>query len=183
MDPLVSAVNLGLGIVTIIAQVLSLVLLVSLIIFYTQKKVVFPLNLFGRYALWAGFIVALTATSGSLFYSEVAGFTPCIFCWYQRIMMYPQVIIFGLALWKKDFHIVDYPLALSVVGALLAGYHYWMQFAANPLSPCSAIGFSVSCSQRFVTTLGYITIPMMALSAFLLIGLTMLARKATISQQ
>lgn len=115
------------------------------------------------------FLVALVATSGSLYFSEVAGFEPCKLCWFQRIFMYPQTIILGVALIKKTRDVVFYAMPLALVGGLLAIYHYVLQMSANPWAPCSTIGFSVSCSERFVAEFGYITIPWMSFSAFLLI--------------
>ena len=123
------------------------------------------------------FIVALTATAGSLFYSEIAGFTPCTLCWYQRILMYPQVFLFGVALWKNEYKTADYHIVLSILGALIAGYHYLLQIGVLPELPCSAVGFSVSCAERFTMNLGYITIPLMSLTAFLLIILLMAVKK------
>ena len=83
--------------------------------------------------------------------------------------MYPQVILLGMAWLKKDYGIILYSLALSVIGALIAGYHYLLQIGLVPSVNCSAVGYSISCSQRFVMQFGYITIPMMSLTAFLLI--------------
>jgi disulfide bond formation protein DsbB len=124
--------------------------------------------------LQLGFWTALIATCGSLFYSEIAGYTPCKLCWFQRIFMYTQVFIFGLALIEKDKNIFNYNILLSVVGGLIALYHYIIQFKSDPLVPCSTVGYSASCSDHFTLTYGYITIPMMALSAFALIIVAML---------
>ena len=121
--------------------------------------------------LLIAFLVALTATSGSLYFSEVAGFEPCKLCWFQRIFMYPQVFLLGTALIKKTKDVAKYVLPLSIIGGFIAIYHYIMQISPNTLTPCSAIGFSVSCSERFFTYFGYITIPWMSFSAFLLISL------------
>lgn len=126
-------------------------------------------------ALAIAFVVAAIAMSGSLFFSEIAGYTPCTLCWYQRILMYPLVILLGFALIRKDYGIAPYAMALAVPGAAIAAYHYYLQLGGNPLTPCSAVGYSVSCAERFVLTYGYITIPMMALTAFLLISLVMIA--------
>lgn len=130
-------------------------------------------------ALKIAFIISLTATGGSLYFSEVLHYTPCILCWYQRIFMYPQVIILGVALFKKIKNVYLYSIPLSLVGATISIYNYYLQLHPNPLAPCSSIGFSVSCSERFFTYYGYITIPWMALSAFTVIILIMvLLRKS-----
>lgn len=130
-------------------------------------------------ALLLMFIVALTATSGSLFFSEIAGWVPCKDCWLQRIFMYPQVLLLATALWKKDRNIAIYILLLCLIGAGIAIDHYADQVEAAffpipdtegvnmLLKPCDASG--VSCAKTEIHfTYGYITIPMMALTAFLL---------------
>ena len=115
------------------------------------------------------FMVSLTATLGSLYFSEVANFEPCKLCWIQRIFMYPLPIILGVAIYKKLNDVWNYVIPLSLVGVLIAAYHYYYQVTGSPLIPCSSVGFSVSCSERFFTHYGYITIPWMSLSAFLYI--------------
>lgn len=117
-------------------------------------------------------IVALTAMAGSLFFSEVSGWAPCKYCWIQRIFMYPQVVLLAIALWKKDRTVARYILALSIIGALYAAYHYYIQMydiiasPLNPATPCDASG--ESCVKTPFTEFGYITVPMMALTAFTL---------------
>jgi len=119
-------------------------------------------------------VVALVATLGSLFYSEIVNYTPCLLCWYQRIFMYPQVILFSIALFLKDKGIAIYALSLSMLGGMLALFHYYIQLSNTKLTSCSTVGYSVSCSDNFIMQFGYITIPMMALSAFILISLLMI---------
>ncbi len=130
-------------------------------------------NSFRRFAhskgLLCAFVVAVIATAGSLFYSEVAGYEPCKLCWWQRIFMYPQVVLLGIALLKRDTAVRFYAISLSAIGAVIAAYHYLLQLDIAPAIPCQAIGYSALCSQRFVMAFGYVTIPMMALTAFLLI--------------
>jgi disulfide bond formation protein DsbB len=87
--------------------------------------------------------------------------------------MYPQVLLMGIALIRKDRWMKIYGFAFSIIGAAIALFHYTGQLGFTPL-PCSAVGVSVSCSQRFVMEFGYITIPMMAFSAFMLIAATFL---------
>lgn len=161
---LISTVNQILALLTIIGQIILAVLIVSLAV---KKSEI--LNFFAKHALAFSLAVALTATLGSLFYSEIAGYEPCKLCWFQRILMYPQVILLGLAWLKKDQGMVLYSLALSSLGALIAGYHYFLQIGLAPSLGCPAVGYSINCAQRFVMQFGYITIPMMALTAFLLI--------------
>jgi len=125
----------------------------------------------GEKGLWLAWAIAVIAMGGSLLYSDVIGLEPCLMCWFQRICMYPLVVILGLAAYWKDSNIVRYALPLAGIGAALATYHYSLQLGMNPYAPCSAVGYSVSCSDRFILNYGYITIPMMALTAFLLISI------------
>src|SRR3990172_3183057 len=119
------------------------------------------------------FIISLVATSGSLYLSEIAHFEPCKLCWYQRIFMYPLPIIFVVAICKKLKDVWQYVLPLSIIGGLIAIYHYYLQINPEALAPCSTTGFSVSCSERFFTYFGYITIPWMSFSIFVLISFFM----------
>jgi disulfide bond formation protein DsbB len=181
MQP-VDLVNLILSSLTLIAQLLIGLLLVCLIVSFKLKRKV--LKFFGRHALLFAFSIALISMLGSLFFSEIAGYAPCKLCWYQRILMYPQVLILGQAFLKKDKNIADYSILLSALGAGIALYHYLLQRGAvNELMPCTTIGYSVSCTEKFIMTYGYITIPFMALSAFILILLLMILLKKSLKQK
>ncbi len=120
------------------------------------------------------FIISATATLGSLYLSEIAHFEPCKLCWFQRIFMYPLPIILGTSLWRNKKDVWQYVLPLSIIGLAIALYHYYYQINPEGLIPCSTVGFSVSCSERFFTHFGYITIPFMSLTAFFLITFFML---------
>lgn len=173
---LAQAANQVFSLLAIIAQITVIALVLSLFIRNTITKKI--LMFFGKYAIVFAFLIALTATLGSLFYSEILGYNPCKLCWYQRILMYPQVLLLGFAYWRKDKNIVDYSIILSALGAGIAFYHYLLQRnIVQEILPCSAVGYSVSCAEKFVMTYGYITIPLMALSAFLLILILMIIKK------
>ncbi len=117
------------------------------------------------------FVVVLVAMLGSLFFEHVAGWDPCTLCWWQRIFMYPQVFILGVALYLKRKDVFQYTILLSSIGGIIALYHWWLQlskvlFPAAPTSVCSLSG--PSCAFTPTMTFGYITIPMLALTAFCL---------------
>lgn len=159
---LTPVVNQIFSILTILGQVI----IIGLIILGFTKS----FNQFiSKNAVLFSFVVALIAALGSLYFSEVAGYTPCKLCWFQRIFMYPQIIILGIALWRKEKEAIGYSFALSILGAVIAGYHYLLQIGVAPAATCGITGYSISCSQRFIMQFGYITIPMMAFTAFLLI--------------
>ena len=122
-----------------------------------------------KHALALAFIVALTATLGSLFYSEVAGYTPCKLCWFERIFMYSQVVLLGVALWKGDRKVFQYAIPFSIVGGLLAAYQYVEQVLQTSITMCAVGPDAVPCTTTYTFHYGYITIPMMALTAFILI--------------
>lgn len=117
------------------------------------------------------FILSLVATTGSLYMSNILEWTPCHLCWFQRIFMYPLVLLtgVGLLLEKEDVH--DYVLPLVMVGGSISIYHYSVQVLSKVSSGCSTL--AVSCSDKFTYYFGYMTIPMFALTAFVAIGLLM----------
>jgi len=126
---------------------------------------------------WGIQIALLLALSGlffTLFYSEVLGFEPCFLCWWQRICLYPQVIILWLATWKPELKPSArvYSLWFSAIGACFALYHHVLQvFPAGHL-PCSATG--PSCAKITFIEFGFVTFPMMAFALFALIFVIML---------
>ncbi len=126
------------------------------------------------YARLLAVLIAFVSMSGSLFYSEVAKYTPCLLCWWQRIFMYPQTLLIGMGIVKNDKNVADYSIGLSAVGASIATYHYYIQLGGKSFFSCAQIGFSSECSQRFTLEFGYVSIPMMALSAFVAIIILML---------
>ena len=121
-----------------------------------------------KYALYLAWIVSLVAVSGSLYFSEIARFVPCNLCWFQRIFMYPLVIILGRACYRDDRGVIRYVLPLSMIGGTISLYHYMEQKIPGmaDLLPCTV---GVPCSGMYINWLGFITIPFLALIAFILI--------------
>lgn len=120
------------------------------------------------------FLVASSATLGSLFLSEIVHFIPCKLCWYQRIFMYPQTIILGVALVTNDLTVRKYILILSAIGLLIALYHIALQNYPGIL-PCS--DEVANCALKQFTYFGYITIPVMSATAFALVFLLALLQQ------
>ncbi|MDW7616902.1 disulfide oxidoreductase [Peribacillus simplex] len=117
-------------------------------------------------------ILSIIATAGSLYFSEVLHYVPCTFCWYQRILMYPLVILLGRAFYEQDLKIHRYILPLSILGMLVSGYHYGLQKipALQHFEMCQS---GVPCSGEYINWLGFITIPFLAFIAFTLITICM----------
>ncbi|MBI3620277.1 disulfide bond formation protein B [Candidatus Roizmanbacteria bacterium] len=123
---------------------------------------------FSSRAYFLSFVVSLTATLGSLYFSEIAKFTPCLLCWYQRILMYPQALLLYISILRDEKILIPYLRIFNIIGAAIAGYHYYIQVSPrSSFLPCS-VGGQVSCTKTYTLYFGYITIPMMALTAFLL---------------
>ena len=118
------------------------------------------------YAAW---VVALVATAGSLFLSEVMELPPCILCWYQRIAMYPLVLIIAVGIVMRDARWKYYALPLSLTGLAIAIYHNLLYYHLIPesITPCKE---GISCTTVQIEWLGFITIPLMALASFALIS-------------
>ncbi|KAA0944359.1 disulfide bond formation protein B [Sporosarcina sp. ANT_H38] len=117
--------------------------------------------------------VAFVATLGSLYFSEVRGYEPCTLCWYQRILMYPIVLISGVALFQKNVRIASTLAVFSIVGGSISLYHYGLQ-KITFLSESAPVCGNVSCTGQYINYLGFITIPFLALTAFLIILITSL---------
>jgi disulfide bond formation protein DsbB len=121
----------------------------------------------GPQALALACTVAAVATAGSLYFSEVAHFTPCKLCWYQRICMYPLVPLLGWGAWRRDLRVRIPAALLAGVGTLIASYHVLIE--RYPTLESSTCDPDNPCSLIWVRRLGYLTIPTMALSGFALI--------------
>jgi disulfide bond formation protein DsbB len=121
----------------------------------------------GRLALWLAWIVALVTTLGSLYFSEVAHFTPCKLCWYQRIAIYPLSIVLLVAALRRDRRIGWYVIPVATIGALFAAYHTQLQ--AFPRQHSSFCTLTEPCTVRYVWEFGFVSLPFMALSAFVFV--------------
>lgn len=162
-------VNKLLAVGTFVSQILLVLIFVSYVVFKKRNGALFLF--LKKHGLLLAFLVALVSMLSSLFYSNVAGFAPCNLCWFQRIFMYPLVFLLGLALYKKDTNITGYGILLASVGLAISFYHNAMYYSNGGLiSLCELAGKSgVSCIKRYVFELGYVTIPMMALTGFILV--------------
>lgn len=163
--------NFWLALGTIVLQLCAITLLAIYTLRSRNAYCAWLSSFIQPHALWALFALSLVATFMTLVYSEYLGIEPCPLCWWQRIFLYPQVILLGMAAWKRDYYIADYAIILSVFGAGVALYHHALQMLPGSGLPCPATG--VSCAQRFLFEFGYITYPLMAFSLFALIIVTM----------
>jgi hypothetical protein len=173
---MVQTINKILAILTFGSQIFILLGLIQLLFF--RKNISNPVTrFFSKNRLFFALIIAVVATAGSLFYSEIAGYEPCKLCWFQRIFMYPLVILLGLACIKKDIKFTFYPSVMAGIGAAISLYHNYVYYGGISLFPCEPFGLGVSCTKVLVMEFGYITIPLMALTAFILIILFLNAQR------
>lgn len=114
---------------------------------------------------WA---VAVIAMFGSLYFSEIRQYEPCTLCWYERILMYPLVLLLGIAYVKRDINIAVYSLFFSGIGAIISLYHYAIQ--KIPFFADQAIGCGrIPCTAQYINWFGFISIPFLSLIAFIVI--------------
>ena len=135
--------------------------------------------------VWAcllmAWLIALVSTLGALFFSGVMGLEPCVLCWYQRIAMFPLVLMLALGAYTQDKACVKYALPLAGIGWLVALYHCLLYggFIPQGLQPC---GKGNSCAEQKLELVGFITIPLLSLLAFTFIVLLLLAAKKDTSK-
>ncbi len=115
--------------------------------------------------LFTAWVIVTGSTLGSLFFSHVMEFAPCVLCWYQRIFLFPLVIILGAGLFPFDKNVIKYSLPLAILGWGTAFYHnlLYSDIIPQTLQPCSR---GVSCTEKYIDLFGFITIPMLSLMAF-----------------
>jgi len=120
------------------------------------------------YELWVVSAVAAIGVAGSLYLSEVAGYIPCELCWYQRICLYPLSILVLLAALRSDFGVSRYLLPLPIVGAGLAVYQLLLENHVLSQTQACLISAPGGCATKWIDELGYVTIPTLALTGFVL---------------
>jgi len=115
--------------------------------------------------LFICWLIACVSMLGSLFFSEIMGFAPCVLCWYQRICMYPLVLIFGVGLFSLDAGVIKYSRPLAIAGWFIALYHTMLYsgFIPKSIQPCSE---GVSCTEKYIELFGFLSIPLLSLLAF-----------------
>ena len=131
------------------------------------------LNSLFPYFAWG---TALLAVIGSLFFSEVMYLPPCMLCWYQRIAMYPLVLIIGTGIILRDGRMKNYALPLCLSGLAVSIYHNLLYYGVIPtdLAPCTE---GVPCNAVQIEWLGFITIPLMGFASFVVIALCLVFYK------
>jgi disulfide bond formation protein DsbB len=137
------------------------------------------IGLLSQASYYIALLVVWVAMCGSLFFSEVWGWLPCVLCWYQRILMYPLALILPIGILRRDTALHLYVLPFSLIGAGVSLYHYVLvKTDLFPEPPCN---INIPCTVEYLNLLGFINIPLLALTAFLLTSL--MAALATLNTE
>lgn len=156
------------------ATVLSHIFFILIVVSWWKKTSLY--TYISQHALGLSFVVALVGTLGSLTYSNIIGFEPCTLCWIQRIFLFSQVVILGVAFVRSDRGVLLYGAWLSVFGAAVAVYQWFYQITGISFIECTAVGGD--CSRIYVQEFEYVTIPLMSLTVFsYLIIIFMISKK------
>lgn len=131
-------------------------------------------ELLDRHAQVPAFAIAATAMAGSLYYSEIAHFVPCEFCWFQRIAMYPLAVLLLVGVATRATLPARFVVVPAAIGLLISVYHYQLQLFPEQTVICTGAG--APCTLRYVDELGFVSIPFMAGCGFAAILLIYLAR-------
>jgi disulfide bond formation protein DsbB len=163
------AVSAALAGLAIALQVVIVVLLVLALAGFVVPAARRPLRALGDTIaggeIWIAWGIALAATLGSLFFSEIADFIPCRLCWFQRIAMYPLAVLLLIGAVRRDVRgVALYALPFPIVGALVSVYHIYIE--NHPEAESAGCTVGAPCSTKWINEFGYVTIPTLAITAF-----------------
>lgn len=166
-------IGFGVLISNIVFVILGVMFIVSIV--WRGKIYSFIHSHILKVVFWSAFV----ASVGSLIYSNIIGFPPCDLCWWQRVLLYPQVLLAGMAMWKKDKTLIEYIFPMSIIGAVVALYQSAVQWGLLTSSVLNCVSVGGECAKVYVNEFGYITIPFMSFSIFVyLIALKMIFYKS-----
>lgn len=174
------AVTLTLGVWAILGSAAAVALFAMTLIPAGRARIRAALGGSGRQPIAGAWVTALVAMAGSLYFSAVVGFAPCVLCWYQRIMMYPLVLLLAMALLLRERGAWRVTIVLPITGLVIALYHVAVQY--RPEMEILACEGSIPCGGRYLAVFGFISIPVLAASAFLLITSLMVTAAVAESQ-
>jgi hypothetical protein len=162
-------VNRFLGLLALVALAMTVAAVIALV---TRRVPVWARDV----ALPLATAIALVTTLGSLYYSEIAGYPPCTLCWYQRIAIYPQVVVLGVAALRRDRTVWLTSIPLALIGGAISVWHVVIERNPALAGPCDPAN---PCTIKWVEEFGFLTVPTMALIASMaFIALTLVARTA-----
>ncbi len=169
--------NHYLPIFTLIAFIFLILFFITFFVYKNKKP--FCIRFIEKNILPLAFFSTLFATVVSLIYSDYLGEAPCGLCWFQRIFIYSQVLLYAVAYIKDDIKVFSYTLWLSIVGGIIALYHSYLQLGFNEAVPCPVTPGFIDCAKPTFVSFGFITFPFMSfvLFMFLILLSVILMRK------
>ncbi len=165
-EAIATFLNYYLSLGSIVLGLFAILWIILLINSYKTKKDNALLSVISIYALPLGFFVSIAGVLLTLIYSDYLGILPCGLCWFQRIFLYSQVFLYGLAWHKNDRKIFVYTLLLSVVGFVIAVYHSYLQMGYSELLPCPVVASTIDCAKPTFLEFGFVTFPLMSVVLF-----------------
>ena len=131
--------------------------------------------------VFLAWLIASVSTLGALFLSQVMDIVPCVLCWYQRIFMFPLVLILAAGLFPFDTRLLRYALPLTVVGWMIALFHVLVVAGIVPenIRPCAQ---GIPCKDQQIEWFGFLTIPLLSLIAFSLICFLLISTHFKVSK-
>lgn len=171
------AIEMALGTLTLVAMGVAVALVITLALPHGRAWLRATLGGNKRHVIGWAWVVALIAMFGSLYFSDVRGLLPCLLCWYQRIAMYPIVLVLGVGLLRGDSDVWRFALPLPIVGLVISAYHVALQYQPSlEVLECTT---GVPCTARLLVVYGFVSLPVMASAAFLLIITLLLTLRVT----
>jgi disulfide bond formation protein DsbB len=163
-------VIVAIAVLGVVGQVLCVFLALAglLALFGVRAPLDLTRSFLWGYELWLAFVVSATTTAGSLYFSEVAHFVPCELCWFQRILMYPLAILTLLLALANDHRAARYLLPLPILGAGVSVYHILVENGVVGQAQACLASAPGGCATKWIDQFGYMTIPTLALTAFVL---------------
>lgn len=158
--------NHYLSFATLVVALFCVLWIVALIYSHKTQKEVKLFSLIVKYALPLAFFASIIGSALTIYYSDYLGILPCGLCWFQRVALYSQVFLYGLAWYKKDFNIFSYTMALSIFGGVVALYHHYLQVGYSEFMPCPVVASTIDCAEPVFVEYGFVTFPLMAVVLF-----------------
>ncbi len=121
-------------------------------------------SLIARFGMRLAFISIIASSAMTLIYSEIFGIIPCGLCWFERVALYPQALLFGMAMYYKDTRMPRYGIGLSIGGLIVSLYHHYIQMGGSEFIKCPAAG--ADCAKRFLFEFGFMTFPLLSAILF-----------------
>ena len=175
MLPIVVQLNFCLALGAIALQFASLAGIILILAELISKKANLASYFAGNLAMPLALLFSFGASVMTLVYSEAFGFIPCGLCWFERIALYPTVVVSAAALFMRDHvHARIYLIVLSICGAIVSLYHHYLQMGGSEVVTCPSTG--VSCAQRILFEFNYVTYPLVAFSLFAFIIVILLVQ-------